>query len=96
MHQDRTWLYVTLEEFKKIKDSFECKNLEKIYQKRLWFYWWEKMPDIVEHYIKWNTYVKIPLWLISFWDDRIENNIITNKVNHPEFIDFEEKDIELT
>lgn len=96
MYQDRTWFYIPIEEFKKYKNSFQCKNLEKINKRKLGFYGWQNMPDIVNHFEQVWQYIKVPLGLISFWDDKIEKNFSPNKITHPEFIDFSNPDPELT
>jgi len=74
-YKDETGLYIETEYFEKIRSSFELKNLIKENKKRLWFYGWHKLPDIIKHYKRSDDwlYVKIPLWYYGFRSSIIED-----------------------
>lgn len=85
MHYNKDWTFLTIEEFKTVRDSFELKNEKREQDRRMWLWGWQKQPTKILHWKKLNWYISIPSWLRGFWDF---NNQYWNikKVEHPELI----------
>ena len=85
MHFDKTGTFLTIEEFKKVKDSFELKNEKKIQSMRMQLWGRKKMPDKIKHWKKVpdKDLVSIPAWLRGFWNFT-DKYIEEEKILHPE------------
>lgn len=96
MEWSNKWVFITKN--KQLLERFEVKNLKKINDKKLWLWDWYKQPDVIKHYKDTEDWIKIPMWILSFWKNRF--NISKEKpleIIHPEFKDFTENiDIDLT
>lgn len=72
--KDSTGLYMEREYFSKVHESFECSNLQKTRQRQMWFWGWQKLPDIIRHYeVVGRNLIKIPLGYYGFKPELFED-----------------------
>lgn len=100
MFYDKDWTYINPNDFLKIKNSFELKNLKKLQAMNMQMWWWQKLPDKIKHHRIWKDWlVKVPVGIRSVWSNKFQDNYWNCiSVNHPELINpfGEEEDLELT
>ena len=68
----KDWVFLTKDNFDKIRKKFELKNLKKINHKNLGLHWWMKEPDLIKYWEEVDWEISIPAWLRGFFS--FENN----------------------
>lgn len=97
---NKEWTYIYPNDFIKIKESFELKNLKKVQARQMWMWNANKLPDLIKHHRVWKDWlIKVPAWIRSVWLSKFENKYWwLKKINHPPLQNpfWNEEDIDLT